>query len=137
MATLAQVRDGLEARLSTIPDLRVYNHLPDDAGYPAALISRAPIPNYGESLGYGDTLHAIFRIILLVPSNVSRKQLDLYPFLELTGPQSIPAVIEADHSLGGLAVDARVVDATEADISMLGLTNVFGVSLNVLAIISS
>jgi hypothetical protein len=136
VTTLAQVRDGLKTRLDTIDGLRVYKYLPDDAGYPAALISRNPIINYGESLGYGSTLHATFRIILLVPANVDRQQLDLYPFLELTGTQSIPALIDADHTLGGLAADARVVEADDVDLARMGLTNLYGTAVNVFVIIS-
>lgn len=132
MTTLAETRDGLEARLNTINGLRVVPYVPEDANYPAAIIRRNPLVNYQEA----GSLRAVYRVIVLVPATVDRQQLDLEPYIEPTGAQSIPAAIEADRTLGGLKVDAVVTDATDVDLAQMGLTNVYGLSLNVLVFIS-
>lgn len=50
-ATLAAVRDGLEARLRTIPGLRVSDYVPDDvAGFPAAFIFPPTNTDYRDDL---------------------------------------------------------------------------------------
>lgn len=136
MTTLAEARDGLEARLKTISGLRVYDYIPDDAIYPAAFIRRNPIVDYSRSLAYGGEIRATFSVVLLVPAVNDRQQLDLYPFLEKSGAQSIPALIEADHTLGGLNVDARATSADDVNPAQMGLTNLYGTSIEILVIIS-
>ncbi len=135
MTTLSQTRDGLEARLNTIDGLRVYDYIPDDAHYPAAIIRLRAIDNYDESIG-GGNMRATYSVILLIPATVDRQQLDLYPFVEPIGAQSIPALIKADHTLGGLDVDARVTGALEVESMQMGVTNLYGTSVNVLVFIS-
>ena len=131
MTTLAQVRDGLEARLKTIAGLRVYDHVPDDINPPAAVVLPPIIPDYREDLGNG-SVTATFPVLLLVTSILARQQLDLYEFLERTGPRSVFAVIESDRTLGGLDVDAHVIGADDFDISQFGLANYYARALNVL-----
>jgi len=112
MTTLAQVRDGLEARLDTIDGLRVYKHVPGDAHYPAAVVFPPTHADYRDDLGAGSYTHQ-WIVMLFVPATVDRQQLDLYDFLDRTGPSSIFAVVEADRTLGGLNVDARVMSAQD------------------------
>lgn len=113
MTTLVQVRDGLEARLRTISGLRVYDYIPDNvAGYPAAVVFPPTNADYSNFLANGN-FTVEFIVVLLVPSVVDRKQLDLYALLDKEGASSVFAAVEADRSLGGLNVDARVTTATD------------------------
>lgn len=137
MTTLAQVRDGLEARLDTIDGLRVTGYVPDDlGGYPAALIFPPTNTDYSDDHGTGSfTVELV--VMLLVPANIDRKQLDLYALLDRTGSSSVYAALEADRTLGGLDVDARVRDASDPlDRAQMAGTQVFQRAVTVSVIVS-
>jgi len=131
VTTLAQVRDGLTARLGTIDDLRVYDHLPGDINPPAAVVMPPMIPDYRDDLGTGG-IRATIPILLLVTANLARQQNSLYELLERSGPRSVFEAIEDDRTLGGLNVDAFVTGADDFDLSRFGLTNYYARALNVL-----
>jgi hypothetical protein len=135
VTTLAEVRDGLKARLDTIENLRVYNILPDDAFYPAALVLPPILPDLREDLGLG-AMRARFPILLLVERGVDRQQLALYDYIDRAGPSSIFALIEADPSLGGLNVSALPVSVDDFDAQQIGLTNLYGRTVNIDVLIS-
>lgn len=136
MTTLTQVRDGLFTRLDTIAGLRVYKQVPGNAEYPAALIYPPTAVDYRDDLGAGSYRVQVV-VMLLVPATVDRKQLDLYPFLDRTGSSSIFAVVEADRSLGGLQVDARVVSAQDPlDLGDMAGTKVYQRAVIVEVIVS-
>jgi hypothetical protein len=137
MTTLTQVRDGLEARLATINGLQVVGYVPDDvAGYPAAVIFPPVNADYRDDHGMG-SFTVDFVVMLFVPSNVDRKQLDLYALMDRTGPSSLFATLEADRTLGGLDVDARVLSATDPlDRDQMAGTQVFQRAVTVSVIVS-
>lgn len=137
MITLAQVRDGLATRLETISGLRVVAYVPDDVpGYPAAVIFPPTNTDYSDDLGTGSfTVELI--VMLFVPATVDRQQLDLYDLLDRTGSSSVYAVVEADRTLGGLAVDARVTGATDPlDRAQMASTSVYQRAVTVSVIVS-
>jgi hypothetical protein len=113
MTSLAQVRDGLKARLDTIAGLRVYSYIPEDvAGYPVAIIFPPTNADYSNDLDLG-SYTVEFVVMLLVPATIDRNQLDLYALMDRDGASSIFATIEADRKLGNLSVDARVIRASD------------------------
>lgn len=124
MTTLAAVRDGLEARLKTIPGLRVYPYVPESADFPAAIIQPPTIPDYSIDHGLSN-LEIEIEIALLVPATVNRQQLDLYELLE-HGSGSVFAAIEADSSLGGLDADAHVRSARPLGLQEIGAVKCYG-----------
>lgn len=137
MTSLAQVRDGLANRLNTIDGLRVIAYVPDDLpGYPAAVIFPPTNTDYSDDLGTGSfTVELI--VLLFVPATVDRQQLDLYTLLDRTGSSSIYATVEADRTLGGLAVDARVTTASDPlDRAQMAGTQVFQRAVTVSVIVS-
>jgi hypothetical protein len=138
MTTLAQVRDGLEARLNTISDLRVVAYVPDDlAGYPAAVIFPPVNADYSDALGGTGSTTYTFIVMLFVPANIDRKQLDLYDLLDVTGTSSVYAAVEGDRTLGGLTVDCRVVSAADPlDRGQMASTQVYQRAVTVSAIVS-
>lgn len=134
MTTLAEVRDGLEARLNTITGLRVYDYIPDDAFYPAAVIDITDVTYTSLDIGAGR--RAVFAIYLLIPRAVDRQQLELYPLID-NGPGSVLAAIKADPTLGGLAANAQVIGGPVAlDTSQIGLTNLYGRTITVNVFVS-
>jgi hypothetical protein len=134
VTTLAQVRDGLEARLNTIDGLRVYNLIPDDAHYPAATIDLTELEY--TTLAVDGPRRAVFIVSLFVQRTVDRKQLELYDLID-NGPGSILAAILADPTLGVTGVTAHVSGGPVAlDTDQLGLTNLYGRTLNVIVSIS-
>ena len=136
MTTLAQVRDGLEARLRTIDGLRVYDYVPDDSNYPAAQIHPPINADYRDDQGMG-SFTARFIVMLMVPAAIDRKQLDLYALLDRTGTSSVFAAVEADRTLGGLSVDCRVVSAQDPlDLGTMAGTQIYQRAVLVEAIIS-
>lgn len=137
MTTLAQVRDGIEIRLKTIAGLRVVDYVPDDVpGTPAAIIYPPVNADYRDDLGLGG-FTVEFVILLMVPSDIDRKQLDLYALLDRTGPSSVFAAIETDRTLGGLSVDCRVVSAADPlERGQMAATQVFQRAVTVQAIVS-
>jgi hypothetical protein len=131
MTTLAQVRDGLEARLNTIDGLRVYNLIPDDAHYPAATIDLAEWAY--TSLEISGSRRTVWTVGLFVPRTVDRKQLELYPLID-NGPGSIFEAVLADRTLGGLDVNAHPLGGSvPLDTDQISLTHLYGrtVTINV------
>lgn len=137
MTTLTQVRDGLETRLNTITGLRVYDYVPEDvAGYPAAVVFPPTNAEYSNDLDQG-SFTVQFVVMLLVPATIDRNQLDLYALMDRTGASSVFAAIEADRSLGGLAVDARVTNASDPlGRGQMASTQVYQRAVTIQAIIS-
>lgn len=135
MTTLGEARDGLEAVLDGIGGLRVYDYVPDDLHPPAAVILPPTVPAYRDDLGDG-SVSVTFPVLLLVAANVDRKQLDLYELIERTGPRSLFAAVQADRTLGGLDVDADVVNVEDFDTERFGLTNYYGRVVNVAVIVT-
>lgn len=136
MTTLVQVRDGLETRLNTITGLRVYDYVPDDLHYPAAVIFPPIAADYTDDLGMGG-FTVRFVVMLFVPAAIDRQQLDLYALMDRTGASSIFAAVEGDRTLGGLNVDARVVSAQDPlDLGEMAGTNVYQRAVLVEALVS-
>lgn len=136
MTTLAQVRDGLEARIDTITGLRVYDYVPDNTHFPAAVIFPPTNTDYRDDLGMGG-FTVRFVVMLFVPAALDRKQLDLYALMDRTGAQSVFAAVEGDRTLGGLNVDCRVVSAADPlDMGEMASTKVYQRAVVVEALVS-
>jgi hypothetical protein len=137
VTTLAQVRDSLATRLETINGLRVVAYVPDDVpGYPAAVIFPPVNTDYSDAIFEGSASYT-FIVMLFVPANIDRKQLDLYDLLDATGPSSVYATVEADRTLGGLSVDCRVLSASDPlDRGQMAATQVYQRAVTVQAIVS-
>jgi len=137
VTTLTEVRAGLEARLRTIDGLRVIDYVPDElAGYPAAVIFPPTNTDYSDDHGDGSfTVELV--VLLFVPANIDRQQLGLYDLLDRTGPSSVYAAVEADRTLGGLNIDARVTAASDPlDRAQMAGTQVYQRAVTVQAIVS-
>lgn len=135
MTTLAQARNGLKTVLDSIAGLRVYDYVPDDAHYPAAIIQPPLIPDYREDIGDGSVM-AVFPVLVVVPATIDRLQVELHDYFDRSGSKSIFAVLEADRSLGGLDVDAYATSVRPVDLMQIASTSVWGAAVNIQVFIS-
>lgn len=108
---ISTIRDGLKARLATIPNLRAYDVLPDGFAPPAALVAPPSSVQYGASLGkQWDRVVLTVRVLVAKASDRSAQdRLDEY--MSTGNARSVADAIEGDTTLGGAANLARVLSA--------------------------
>lgn len=107
MATLAQLRDGLAARLQTIPGLRTSAWQPDAVRPPIAYVLPDRIDyDLNANRGADTSVFLIGVVVGRADDRASQRTLDAYVF----GSGSVKAAIEADRTLGGVADTCRVVE---------------------------
>lgn len=131
MASVTDIRDGLAARLTTIPGLRVTAWAPDRISAPAASVEPTGI-TFDESFGRGhDELRFTVRLYASRADDRSgQARLDAY--LTGAGPTSVKAAIEADRSLGGSAITCRVVEVVNYGVYDVADVPHFGAEFNVI-----
>lgn len=107
MTSLSSLRSGLATRLATISGLRSSATIPDNPAPPVAVV----VPNriaYDQSFGRGSDEYE-FTITLIVGRVADRaSQTNLDAYCASSGSASVKAVIEAEPTLGGAALDCRV-----------------------------
>lgn len=109
MATIAQIREGIAARLSTIAGLHVYSKPPGSIISPAAVVTRRRTPYDVTFDGVDDHTFAVTVFVSFANSDVAHDLMDTY--VAPAGASSIVAAINADPTLGGLVDFANVVSA--------------------------
>jgi hypothetical protein len=105
MTTLEEVTDGLAAQIDTIDGLSVVQTV-QAFNFPTCLIALPDVPDF-DDLAEGDYT-AIFSLFVLVSSAPEDGWMQALPFIDPRSPQSIFQAVNADRTLGGLNVDARV-----------------------------
>jgi hypothetical protein len=134
MTTLNQVRLGLETRLGTITGVKTWGMVPDALDPPAIIVPPPTIDSYFSDLDTG-FLEARFEVAVFVSSASDTNQLQIFPFLERSGAQSIFATVMADTTLGGLNVEAKPVSARSLGRTQIGAVSYFGAAVTVNVII--
>lgn len=108
--TIADLMLGVEARLKTVPGLRTSAIVPDQINPPVAIVGVPPIESYWETMRRG-TYVIELTVTVLVSAAIDRVgQMLLAEYASPVGERSIPAAIEADRTLGGVAQEC-VVDS--------------------------
>lgn len=109
--TVAELREGLRARLDTIPNVQASAYMIANPSPPALEVVPDEI-DYDLTMGRGgDTWRFIVRCYASAASDIGgQKRLDT--LLAPAGASSVKAAVEADATLGGKAEDTRVVSAT-------------------------
>jgi hypothetical protein len=133
VSTLTEIAGGLADRLRTIDafDQNVLTVVRRPAVYPAAILIPPAVPDYGLALD-GQGAEFVIGVLVLVGVTEAEGQESLFPFLDWAGTSSIPAAVEADRTLGGLHVDARVRSSDEPSLRELpDGTVAFGVAVAV------
>lgn len=117
--TIHEVMLGIETRLATISGLRVSEILPDQVNPPQALVGPPDIPEYRTTFRRGlFTVNPT--VTILVSAAYDRTgQVNLTKYMDVSGPQSIPAAIEGDRTLGG-----KVAECYVASFQRLGMEDV-------------
>lgn len=111
MTTLTSLRDGLARRLDTIPGLRASATIPDNPQPPIAVVIPGRI-QYDTAFGRGsdDYTFTVTLIVGRVDARTSQANLDAY--CASSGSGSVKQAVEADPTLGGVALDTRVTQMT-------------------------
>lgn len=109
-AAISTLRAGLVNQLNAIAGLRTYEVIPDSPNFPAAVIALDRVL-YDSTFARGcDSIE--FTVTIVVGRGDDRTaQNRLETFIAGTGAGSVKTVIEADPTLGGAAMDARVTEA--------------------------
>jgi len=107
MATNEAIREGIAARLETIPGLQVYPRPPGSIVVPAAVVRRRST-NYDATFdGAVNTGWGVTVFVSFANTDVATEELDEY--LSPTGASSIAVAV--DGTLGGVVDYARVASA--------------------------
>lgn len=123
-ATVTQVATGLATRLATIPNLRTFNHQPDQINPPIAFPVLAAI-NYHRAFAGGDVITDWGIVVIVGRYTDSRAFAALDGYLSYDGASSIRLAIEGDKTLGGIAKTlilsngAQVMPQEQADAEFL------------------
>lgn len=108
MAILTDIREGLAANLSTLPDVQISPHPLSNPTPPAIEISRREPLEYDRAFGRGlDRWELTVRALIAFTTDLgAQRKLD--ELLDPTGLTSVKTLIESDPTLGGVADDLHV-----------------------------
>jgi hypothetical protein len=100
MATVQEIREGIDDRLATIADLRHSPVVPGVVNPPHAFVKRRQT-TFGVSMdGEDDVTFAVTVLVSWADQTTAQESLDEY--LASTGAKSIKAAIDADPTLGDI-----------------------------------
>jgi hypothetical protein len=108
---LVDIIAGLEQQLRSIAGLRVFDHVPGTAEYPAAFIL-PPAIDYRQTMQRG-VIRLELEVVILVSSVVDRQAISLFPYIDDDGPQSIVAAVDNDKTLGLANINAVAMDCRQ------------------------
>jgi hypothetical protein len=127
---LSDLKQGLADRLATVPRLRVSPQIPEQVNPPVAVVSRAQV-NYHRDMA-GGTTEWTMQVQLIAGRMAERQsQRTIDAWLSWDGPKSVRQAIEADGTLGGVALDTVVTDADALTTFQIGDSEYIGVTMNV------
>ena len=106
MATLDEIMLALKSTLGEIDGLTAYSVEPGSPKFPAVW-PFLRTTDYRHHYGNGMVWNIVISVAVAA-AEVGRAQTNLYPYLDVTGPKSIAAAIDADPSLGLAGVTAVV-----------------------------
>ena len=136
MTTLDQVRLGLETRLGTIPGVKAWGIVPDALDPPAIIVPPPTVPSYFGDLD-SQWFEVTFEVAVLMSTATDTNQLQLIPFLERSGTQSIFATVMTDTSLGGLNVEAKPVSSRPLGKTEIGNVSYYGAAVTINVIVGA
>jgi len=127
---LSDLKQGLADRLATVPRLRVSPQIPEQVNPPVAVVSRARV-DYHRDMAGGTTEWSM-QVQLIAGRMADRQsQRTIDAWLSWDGPASVRRAIEADGTLGGVALDTVVTDADALTTFQIGDSEYIGVTMNV------
>jgi hypothetical protein len=106
----SQVREGLKNNLKEIPDLRIYDTIPDVIVPPCAIIGQLDLTfDLNNARGLDSANIDVMVVVQRFSERTGQDKLDKY--LSGSGEYSIKAAIESDRTLGGIVDTLRVTSA--------------------------
>lgn len=126
---LVDVIDGLEAQLRSIDGLRVFDHVPSSAEFPAAFILPPDI-DYLVTMHRG-IIGMELEVVVLVSAVVDRMQKDLFGYADWTGPQSIVTAIANDPTLGLSGIEAIVRSSRSLGLEEMAGYQAWGIAVRI------
>jgi hypothetical protein len=117
MASVQEIREGIDDRLATIAGLRHSPNVPAVVNPPHAFVKRRTT-TFGVSMdGEDDTTFAVTVLVSWADQVAAQKALD--GFLASTGATSIKAAIDADPTLDGIVDYAHATLVEEERITLV------------------
>jgi hypothetical protein len=117
MATVQEIREGIDDRLATIAGLRHSPNVPAVVNPPHAFVKRRQTV-FGVSMdGEDDTTFAVTVVMPWADQQTAQKTIDEY--LASTGAKSIKAAIDADPTLGGIVDYAHATQVEDERITLV------------------
>jgi len=108
MSTVQELAEGLRQRGETISGLRCYPVMHPKPEPPALCVNGPVRWTYDETFeGYWRPVFELW--ILVNPADLYRGEQALHSYLAPSGPRSIPAAVNGDPSLGGVADSTRLL----------------------------
>ncbi len=138
MTTLTEVVEAITRVIAVDDQLNVFPYPPSAPPMPCAFPVPPPI-NYRETMRRG-VIRLQFEIIVMSsPAPGAEGQVDLYPYLDWTGPKSLILALEDDQTLG---LGDKVSSAVNAETRPLGLEEIaayeaFGVAIPFLVVVTN
>ncbi len=116
MADIAALLEGLGAQLETIQGLRVHEEMTGSVHPPAAVLSLDEI-TYDTTMARGSDDVTFHVHVFTSMSSERAGQKALFAFLAGSGEKSVRAAIDADPTLGGVAMFAEVQSVGDVGIA--------------------
>lgn len=112
MASDREIREGLKARMETIPGVTGYTRVPGQVNVPAAIVQRR-VTRYDSTMARGsdDFEYVVTVVVSWADTTVAQDAMSAY--LDTADDRSVKAAIEGDQDLGGVVHFARVREAGE------------------------
>jgi hypothetical protein len=126
VATLEEILGALEARLDTIQGLNIGDMVPASINPPQAVVGVPPIPDYHTGLVARRPILQPTITVLTSSAMNALGQHRLARYADTDGPESIPALILADRTLGEVVSDCLVRSFRPLGLQEVGVINYFG-----------
>jgi hypothetical protein len=112
MSSVSDLHKGLGQSLRAMKSLRVSDHIPEQINPPHAIVTLNDV-RYHQQMASGMTEYSFYVIVAVGRMGERSAQLALDGYLSPDGPRSIRAALEADRTLGGVALDVTLVRASD------------------------
>lgn len=108
MSNITGMAEGIAKNLATIAGIRTYAEIPDNPNLPAAVVSLNTV-QYDQAFR-GGLVEYVFAVNVIVVRVTERRAQERVYRLTGTGIGGVKHAIEAEPTLGGAAIDARVTE---------------------------
>lgn len=108
MSDITAMSQGIANNLATIGGIRTYAEIPDSPNLPAAVVNLNSV-TYDQAFQGGLVNYNFVVTVIITRVTERRAQQRVYDLVQ-TGTGSVKNAIEAEPTLGGSAIDARVTE---------------------------